>query len=163
MSSTYVITNTTGAGTFAITDTKRFIPVLTLSINDDAKLMMQELKSGFKRIISRNKYQLKVTIERRNQYLDYSVNPSFQGVNRRFVLSFYTTGCLLDFPYFRKYYKIIAIDLSKQQALDADPKAIQQITFTGNLDWARGPAVFLIIKGLKETILDFSQGIVRVL
>ena len=45
----------------------------------------------------------------------------------------YTTGCLLDYPYFKKYYKLIALDLSKQQKLDADPKSIQQINFTGNL------------------------------
>ena len=45
-----------------------------------------------------------------------------------------TTGCLLDYTYFNKYYKMIAIDLSKQQALDADPRAIQQINFTANLD-----------------------------
>ena len=44
----------------------------------------------------------------------------------------YTTGCLLDYDYFNKHYKMIAIDLSKQQTLDADPKAIQQINFTGN-------------------------------
>ena len=44
-----------------------------------------------------------------------------------------TAGCLLDYNYFKKYYKVIAIDLSKQQALDADPKAIQQINFNGNL------------------------------
>ena len=45
----------------------------------------------------------------------------------------YTTGCLLDYNYFNKYYKLIATDLSKQQTLDADPEAIQQINFTGNL------------------------------
>ena len=45
----------------------------------------------------------------------------------------YTTGCLLEYNYFKKYYKMIAISLSKQQALDDDPKAIQQINFTGNL------------------------------
>ena len=49
----------------------------------------------------------------------------------------YTTGCLLDYSYFNQYFKIIAIDLSKQQALDADPRAIQQITFTANLDRAK--------------------------
>ena len=43
----------------------------------------------------------------------------------------YTTGCLLDFAYFEKYYKLIAVDLSKQKALDADSRAIQQIIFTG--------------------------------
>ena len=46
----------------------------------------------------------------------------------------YTTGCLLDYPYFKNYYKMIAIVLSKQQALDADPKAMQQINFTANLE-----------------------------
>ena len=49
----------------------------------------------------------------------------------------YTTGCLLDYIYFKNYYKMIAVDLSKQQALDADPKAIQLINFTANLDRAR--------------------------
>ena len=48
----------------------------------------------------------------------------------------YTTDCLLDYPYFKNYYKMIAIDLRKQQALDTDTKAIQQISFTANLDWA---------------------------
>ena len=48
----------------------------------------------------------------------------------------YTTGCLLDYSYFKDSYKIIAIDLSKQQALDIDPRAIQQINFTANLDRA---------------------------
>ena len=45
-----------------------------------------------------------------------------------------TTVCLLDYPYFKENYKLIAIDLSKQQPLDTDPKAVQQINFTGNLD-----------------------------
>ena len=48
----------------------------------------------------------------------------------------YTTGCLLEYNYFKKYYKMIVIDLSKQQVLDVDPKAIQQINFTANLDRA---------------------------
>ena len=46
----------------------------------------------------------------------------------------YTTGCLLDYPYFKEYYKLIAIDLSKQQTLRTGPKAIHQISFTGNLN-----------------------------
>ena len=46
----------------------------------------------------------------------------------------YTTDCLLDYIYFKDYYKMIAVDLSKQQALNADPKAIQQINFTANLN-----------------------------
>ena len=75
----------------------------------------------------------------------------------------YTTGCLLDYTYFKKYYKMIAIDLSKQQALDADPKAIQQINFTANLDRAGNTTMFFIIKEAKESIFEFSQRIVKVL
>ena len=48
----------------------------------------------------------------------------------------YTTGCLLNYPYFEENYKMVAIDLSKQQALDADARAIQQINFRANLDRA---------------------------
>ena len=60
---------------------------------------------------------------------------------------------------------MIAIDLSKQQALDADPKAIQQINFTGNLarEGIANTEMFFIVKEAKETILDFSQGTVKVL
>ena len=58
---------------------------------------------------------------------------------------------------------MIAIDLSKQQALDADPKAIQKINFTRNLDRAAGATMSFIIEEVKETILDFSQRTVKVL
>ena len=58
---------------------------------------------------------------------------------------------------------MIAIDLSKQQALDADLKAVQQINFTGNLDCAGNTAIFFIIEEAKEIILDFSQGPVKLL
>ena len=54
----------------------------------------------------------------------------------------YKTGCLLDYPYFKENYKMIAIDLSKQQALDADPRAIEQINFTANLDRAGNTTIF---------------------
>ena len=72
----------------------------------------------------------------------------------------YTTGCLLDYNYFKEHYEMIAIDLSKQQALDADPKAIQQINFTGNLE--EQSTIFFIIEEAKEAILDFSQGTIKV-
>ena len=72
----------------------------------------------------------------------------------------YTTGCLLDYDYFNKYYKMIAIDLSKQHALDADPKAIQHINFTRNLE--QQATIFFIIEEAKEKVLDFSQGTVKV-
>ena len=73
----------------------------------------------------------------------------------------YTTGCLLDYTYFKKYYKMTAIDLSKQQALDADPKAIQQINFTANLDRAGNIRIYFILEEAKETVFEFSQGTVR--
>ena len=62
----------------------------------------------------------------------------------------YTTGCLLDHPYFKENYKMIAMDLSKQQALDAD---LDRVGYT----------MFFIIEETKETLLDFSQGTVKVL
>ena len=70
------------------------------------------------------------------------------------------TGCLLDYQYFKKYFKLIAIDLSKQQKLDANPNAMQQIDFTGNLTRAGGAKMYFIIKEAKETVLDCSNGTV---
>ena len=162
---------------------------------------------------------IKIRVISTKSNLNYLVEPSFQGVDRLFVLAFendddrtssdeyylptveikdynimingenvfdqpiknnkvtyenirkiatgqgddYTTGCLLDFSYFVDTYKMIAVDLSKQQALDGDPRAIQQINFTANLDRAGNTRVYLILEEAKETILDFSQGTVKVL
>ena len=75
----------------------------------------------------------------------------------------YATGCLLDYPYLKENYKIIAVDLSKQQALNTDPRAIQQINFTANLDRTGNTTVFFIIEEANETVLDFSQGTLKVL
>ena len=76
----------------------------------------------------------------------------------------YTTGCLLYYSYFKKKkYKMIAIDLSKQQVLDADPRAIQQINFTANLDRTENTTMLFIIEEATETVLEFSQGTVKVL
>ena len=75
----------------------------------------------------------------------------------------YRTGCLLDYPYFSEHYKMIAIDLSKSQELDTDPRAVQQINFTVNPFEAGNTAILLIIEEAKETSVDFSQGTVRVL
>ena len=58
----------------------------------------------------------------------------------------YTTSCLLDYPYFQEYYKMIATDLSKQQVLDADPKAIQQIKFLGNLERDGNTKMFFYLR-----------------
>ena len=150
--------------------------------------------------------------------LNYLIEPSFQGVNRLFVLAFendtqrtshtgsylsnveiknyvmineenlfdqpikynkvtyenirkvaigkgddYTNDCLLDYPYFRDNYKMIAVDLSRQQALDADPRAIQQINFNANLDRPNDTRVYFILEESKETKLNFAQGKVKVL
>ena len=75
----------------------------------------------------------------------------------------YTTGCLLDYPYFKDQYKMIAIDLSKQQAFDADLRAIHQINFTVNLDRAGNATMFFILEEAKETVFEFSQGTVKIL
>ena len=58
---------------------------------------------------------------------------------------------------------MITINISKQQALDADPRAIQQVNFTANLDRAGNTTMFFIMEEAKETVLDFSQGTVKVL
>ena len=204
--------------TFAITDTKLYVPVVTLSTQENTKFL-QQLKSGFKRVINWNKYLSKPESLAQNPNLNHLVEPSFQGVNMLFVLAFendddrtssdeyylptveikdynimingenffdqpiknnkvtyenirkiatgqgddYTIGSLLDYLYFADTYKMIAVDLSKQQALDADPRAIQQINFTANLDRAGNTRVYFILEEAKETILDFSQGTIKVL
>ena len=72
-------------------------------------------------------------------------------------------GWLLNYSYFKENYKLIAIDLSKQQALDADPRAIHQINFTGNLDRNEGATLFVFIEQSKETVFEFLQGTVKFL
>ena len=180
---------------------------------------MPQLKPCFKRRIHWNKYLAKPELLAQDPNLNHLVGPSFQGVNRLFVLVFgndaqrtsnkryylpnveikdynamidrknffdlpiknnkikyenirktttgqgddYTTCCLLDYTYFRDYYKMIAVDLSKQQALDADCKAMQQINFIANLDRAGNTRIYFILEEAKENILDFSQGTVKVL
>ena len=204
-SSNCVITNSNGVGTFEITDTKLYVPVVTLSTQENTKLL-QQLKPSFKRVINWNKYLSKSELLAQNANLNHLVEPSFQGVNRLFVLAFendedrtdhekgylptveikdynivingenffdqpiknnkvayenirkiatdqgddYATGCLLDYSYFVDTYKMIAVDLSKQQALDADLRAIQQISFTANLDRAGNTRVYFILQEAKE-------------
>ena len=180
----------TGETKLKITDTKLYVPVVTLSNEDNTKLL-QQLKSSLKRTINWNKYQSNPKTYSQNRYLTHLVDPSFQGVNRLFVLSFeneddgtshstyvmiddknvsnrvtnsdlktyeniinittgqgddYTTGCLLNYSYFKNCYEMIAIDLSKQQFLDADPRAIKQINFTANLDSVGNTTMFFIIE-----------------
>ena len=75
----------------------------------------------------------------------------------------YTTGCLLGYTYSKKYCKMITVDLSKQQALDADTKAIQKINFTANLDRAVNTRLYFILEEAKEAVFEFSQKTVKVL
>ena len=78
----------------------------------------------------------------------------------------YTTGCLLDFSCFGKKYRLLEADLSKQKALDADSRAIQQIIFTGEIKAAVANTrimIFYVLEKSKETILEFSKGTAKVL
>ena len=204
--------------TFTITETILYVPAVTLSTQDNAKLLLQ-LKSGFKRTISWNKYLAKPELLAQNANLNHLIEPSFQGVNRLFVLAFenddqrtsnkryyipnveikdynvvidgknffdqpvkndkvtyenirnvstgqgddYATSCLLDYVYFKNYYKMIAVNLSKQEVLDTDPKVIQQINFTANLERAGNTRFYFILEEAKETVFKFLQGTVKVL
>ena len=93
-----------------------------------------------------------------------SMNKTYENIRRisTFQGDEYTTGCLLDYSHFKGNYKI-AVDLSKQQELDADTRAIHQITFTVNLERNGNSTMFFIIEQAKETVFEFSQGTVKVL
>ena len=202
----------TGA-TLSITDCKLYVPVVTLSKDDEIKLLTN-LKSGFKRKIIWNKYILQMTTEEANNNLNILIDPTFTNANRLFVLAHrtaddrqsfsqfylpnvmvkdynviidklaffdlpikteeepyekiidisrnneYTTSNLLDYDYFKKYYKLIAIDSSKQQVLQENEHLIQQINFIRRLEQADAPAnVFIIIEKKENTILEFSQNL----
>ena len=82
-----IITNSEGEGKFQITETNLYVPVVTLSTQDNVKLL-QQLKSVFRRIINWKKYESSIKTLAQNRYLNHLINPSFQGVNRLFVLSF---------------------------------------------------------------------------
>ena len=89
-SSTCVIVSTNNANqnaSFTVTDTKLYVPVVTLSTQENSKLL-QQLKSGFKRVINWNKYTSKPKLLGQDPNLNRLVEPSFQGVNRFFVLAF---------------------------------------------------------------------------
>ena len=197
----------TGA-TLAINDCKLYVPVVTLS-KDDEIVLLTNLKSGFKREIIWNKYRSQMTAEAINNNLNILIDPTFTNVNRLFVLAYrqdndrqsfsefylpnvmvkdynvirdklaffdlpikteevayekiidigrnneYTTGNLLDYDYFKKHYKLIAIDLSKQQVLQENEDLIQQINFIGRSENAAN--VFIIIEKKENTVLEFSQ------
>ena len=194
--------------TLAINGCKLYIPVVTLSKDDEIKLLTN-LKSGFTREIEWSKYRSQVSTEATNNNLNILIDPTFTNINRLFVLAYqtaddrqsffqfylprvmikdynviigklaffdlpikteeeayekiidisrnneYTTGNLLDYDYFKKRYKLIAIDLSKQQVLQENKDLIQQINFIGRLEEAAN--VFIIIEKKEHAILEFSQ------
>ena len=197
-----------------IADTKLHVPVVTLSKENDIKLL-EQLKSGYKKTIKWNKYRSQMTVHPQNNNLNYLIDPTFTNVNRLFILSFqriagennttkdyrdssshyyvpnvrkkgfnvlidgksffdlpvkneeetyekiidmsnnndYTTGNLLGFVYFKRNYKLIAIDSSKQTKL----KDLQQISFIGRLLNTRGATTFFIIEKSEEKTFSFSQ------
>ena len=209
------------AAIFTITDTKLYVPIVTLKTEENAKLS-KLLNEGFKRSVYWNHYKIFLKDYAANENITERLDASFQGVSKLFVLAYqrgndkyvneeafnkyflpkikikkynveidgrnfydqaindsikqydeirkistgqgddYTTGCLLDFAYFEKDYRLIAVDLSKQKALDADPKAIQQIIFTGEAP-NNTIRIYYILEQSKETILEFAKGTTKVL
>ena len=219
-----VLSNDDGDAVFIINDTKLYVPVVTLSKEDNKDFIEQQNK-GFQRSIYWNEYKTKEQTEDANANATKYINldPSFQGVNRLLIMAYnrlapandnqfnkdsqqiyylprndlnkynviidgrnfydnpiendiekyrelkkvmigkgedYTTGSLLDYNYFKKYYKLVAVDLSKQKDLDADPRAIQQIEFKYML--GTNSTIYWVFEKSKETILEFYKGTVKV-
>ena len=209
-----------GNAVFIINDTKLYAPVVTLSKEDNKDFIEQQNK-GFLRSIYWNEYKTKEQTENAdaNAFKYINLDPSFQGVNKLFVMAYstaanqptrndrrkcylpridlkkynviidgrnfyhkpiesdiekykelkkvmigkredYTTGSLLDYDYFKKNYKLVAVDLSKQKELDADPRAIQQIEFKYVLE--TNSTICWVLEKCKETILEFYKGTVKV-
>ena len=197
-----------------------YVPVVTLS-KEDNKDFIEQRDKGFQRSIYWNEYKTKEINENAdaNVFKYINLDPSFQGVNRLFVMAynrangqptrngqrkyylpridlekynviidgrnFYdnptesdiekyrelkkvmlgkgednTTGSFFDFNYFDKHYKLVAVDLSKQKELDADPRSIQQIEFKYML--RTNSTIYWVLEKSKETILEFYKGTVKV-
>ena len=215
-----VLSTDAGNAVFIINDTKMYVPVVTLSKEDNKDVIEQQNK-GFQRSIYWNEYKTKEINENAdaNVFTYINLDPSFQGVNRLFVMPYnrangqptrngqqklylpridlekynviidgrnfydnpiesdiekyrelkkvmigkgedYTTRSLLDFNYFDKHYKLVAVDLSKQKELDANPRVIQQIEFKDML--GTNSTIYWVLEKSKETILEFYKGTVRV-
>ena len=216
----FVLSTDAGDAVFIINDTKMYVPVVTLSKEDNKDFIEQQNK-GFQRSIYWSEYKTKEINEDAdaNVFKYINLDPSFQGVRRLFVMAYNrvdgqairnggrkyylprislnkynviidgrnfndnpiesdiekyrelkqvmigkgeddTTGSLLDFNYFNKHYKLIAVDLSKQKELDADPRAIQQIEFKYMLE--TGSTIYWVLEKSKETLLEFYKGTVKV-
>ena len=92
-----------------------------------------------------------------------NITKTYENIRKIPTVQGNTTSCLLDYSYLKDQYKMTAMNLSKKQDLDADPRAIQQISYTANLDRSGNRTMFFIIEEAKETVLEFSQGTVKVL
>ena len=211
----FVLSTDAGDAVFIINDTKMYVPVVSLSKEDNKDFIEQQNK-GFQRSIYWNEYKTKEINENADANVFKYINlvPSFQGVNRLFVMAYnsaddqptrngqqkyylprislnkynviidgrnfydnpiesdiekyrelkrvmigkgedYTTESLLDFNCFKKHYKLVAVDLSKQKELDADPRAIQQIEFKYML--GTNSTIYWVLEKSKETILEFYK------
>ena len=217
-----VLSNQAGDAVFTINDTKLYVPIVTLSKEDNKDFIEQQNK-GFQRSIYWNEYKTK----EKNENADANANTvkyinldtSFQGVNRLFIMAYsrvggqpnrndrrkyhlpridlkkynviidgrnfydnpiesdiekyrelkkvmigkgedYTTGSLLDYNYFKNHYKLVAVGLSKQKEVDADPRAIQQIEFKYMLE--TNSTIYWVLEKSKEAILEFYKGTVKV-
>ena len=207
------------AVTFAITDTKLYVPVVTLKTEGNAKLS-KLLSEGFERLIYWNKYKVIPNISHAaNEYIREWLDASIQGINRLFIFPYmrgdnftaedsfdkyflprlkidncnikiygknfydqainnsikqydevrkvstgqgddYTKGCLLNFAYFNKKYRLIAADLSKQEALDVDSRATPLIIFNGKT--SANLMIYYIFEQSRETIIEFRKGTAKV-
>ena len=219
-----VLSSNDGNAVFIINDTKLYVPVVTLS-KEDNKDFIEQKNKGFQRVIYWNEYNTKEQTENAdaNVFQYINLDPSFQRVNRLFVMVYnrlaaandnqfnknsqqiyylprydlkkynviidgrnfydnpiesdieeyrelkkvmigkgedYTTGSLLDYDYFNKLYKLVAVDLSKQKELDADPRAIQQTEFKYMLE--TNSTICWVLEKSKEIILEFYKGTVKV-
>ena len=118
------------------TDAKLHVPIVTLSTKDSANLR-KHLNEGFKRSAYWDSYEIKpVKVIEQGKNIYELLNDVIKQYDKVRKVSTgygvdYTTGCLLDYAYFKNNYRLIAVDLSKKKALDAGPKAIQQIVFQG--------------------------------
>ena len=216
----YVLPNQAGAAVFIINDTKMYVQVVPLSKEGNKDFIEQQNK-GFQRSIYWNEHKTKEQTENAdaNSPKYISLDSSFQGVNRLFIMTYnrvdcqptrngqrkyylpridlneynviidgrnfydnpiesdiekyrelkkvmigkgedYTTGSLLDYNYFKKHYKLVAVDLSKQKELEADPRAIQQIEFKYML--GTNSTIYWVLEKSKETILEFYKGTFKV-
>ena len=216
-----VLSNQSGDAVFIINDTKLYVPVVTLSKEDNKDFIEQQNKS-FQRSVYWNEYKTKEKDEDGNNNATKYINlyPSFQGVNRLFIMAYsrednnqptrdggrkyylpridlnkynviiggrnfydspieidiekyrelkkimigkgedYTAASLLDYVYFKKHYKLVAVDLSKQKELDSDLRAIQQIEFKYMLE--TNSTIYWVLEKSKETILESYRGTVKV-